>query len=250
MFNEVGCFSCIWEICIVVCECSVSAVNRTTNLIIQYSRLDCEHYKICYWTSELYVCVTICSRITDLDYWHGLPVLDWLLTVVWINSRVDYFAKLVFSRCFAYVRQQTSPTMVFQCAAFSYTSVYKGRAKDKSLARWCWTITDWNSEARRIYCNQAGHCAADILHGCKYLTAFRATESAILCIGKPVLSLDSKSVTASHFADLFTGPLRCISPLVNLMARVKLLIADLPTRSLKLNIDMAVGCWLSARRSV
>ena len=26
------------------------------------------------------------------------------------------------------------------------------------------------------------------------------------------------------------------------MARVKLLIADLPTRSLKLNIDMAVGC--------
>jgi hypothetical protein len=56
------------------------------------------------------------------------------------------------------------------------------------------------------------------------------------------VSLDGKSVTASQFADLFTGPLRCMSQLVNLMARIKSLITDLPIRSLKLHINMAVGC--------
>jgi len=55
------------------------------------------------------------------------------------------------------------------------------------------------------------------------------------------VSLAGKSIAASQFSDLFKGPLRCMSHLVNLMARVKSMATDLQTRPMKLSIGMAIS---------
>ena len=71
------------------------------------------------------------------DYRLGLPT--WItctgLTVYWllfrlITARIISLNLYIRAAC-AYVRQKTSPTMVYKCAAFGCASGYKRRAKDK-----------------------------------------------------------------------------------------------------------------------
>jgi hypothetical protein len=61
------------------------------------------------------------------------------------------------------------------------------------------------------------------------------------------VSLDGKSVEASDFADLFKGPVRHLSEVVNLMARVKSWAEDVQSIPLKMSIQMAR--WSSEQRS-
>ena len=56
------------------------------------------------------------------------------------------------------------------------------------------------------------------------------------------VSLDRKSVPASHFADIVTGPITLMSQVVNLMARVKSWTGDPCAISLKVYVDMAINC--------
>jgi len=56
------------------------------------------------------------------------------------------------------------------------------------------------------------------------------------------VSLDRKSVPASHFADIVKCPIRLMSQVVNLMARVKSWTEDSCAISLKQYVDMAINC--------
>lgn len=55
-----------------------------------------------------------------------------------------------------------------------------------------------------------------------------------------VVSLDGKAVPAAQYGDLCKGPIQLISQLVNIMARVKSWIENVSSRSLKLNVQLAI----------
>src|SRR6218665_1134103 len=55
-----------------------------------------------------------------------------------------------------------------------------------------------------------------------------------------VVTVDEKVVPSSQFHDLVKGPLRSLSQLLNLMARVKAWIGDPSSRTLEFNIKMAI----------
>jgi len=56
------------------------------------------------------------------------------------------------------------------------------------------------------------------------------------------VSLEGKVVPHTQFSDLFKGPVKCWSQLINLMARVKSWIDDVESRSLTMSIQMAISC--------
>jgi len=56
------------------------------------------------------------------------------------------------------------------------------------------------------------------------------------------VSLEGIPVAASQFVDLFKGPVKRLSEIVNLIARVKSWIDSVESRPLKLSIQMAVSC--------
>src|SRR6218665_1572506 len=55
-----------------------------------------------------------------------------------------------------------------------------------------------------------------------------------------VVTVNEKVVPSSQFHDLIKGPLRSLSQLLNLMARVKAWIGDPSSRTLEFNIEMAI----------
>ena len=55
-----------------------------------------------------------------------------------------------------------------------------------------------------------------------------------------VISLDGKAVPAAQYGDLCKGPIQLMSQLVNIMARVKSWIEDVSSRSLELNVQLAI----------
>jgi len=56
------------------------------------------------------------------------------------------------------------------------------------------------------------------------------------------VGLEGMPDAASQFVDLFKGPVKGLSEIVNLIARVKSSIDSLLSRPLKLSIHMAVSC--------